>query len=941
MRATSLKSNLLRFASASAMAFAATPAMAQDANEDDDGLEEIVITGIRASIRSSIEKKRDNTSIVEAISAEDIGKLPDASIGESLARLPGLAAQRFDGRANKVSIRGLAPDFTATTMNGREMVSSDNNRSVEFDQFPSELITGATVYKTPDATLTTQSIGGTVDMQTVRPLSYDDRAISFGLRGELGTGGGRNAGISNKGYRGNFAYIDQNEDGTVGWALGYSRIVQPISEQHIHYWGYQGVGTRDHDGDPDTAEVPYTDINGNNVDPDTNMINGIKPYVKSNRLTRDGLLGVLEFQASDTVRSRIDLFYSKFDDKQTLRGMELPLRNDYRPVDGSLVAENGLVTSAQFENVYPMLRNDFIDREIDTYAFGWNTEWQANDTLVVTADISYSKAKRNYASSEMYLSNGRGKSGQGFDVGVEMAGENGIMLDTDVDLTENGGWQLGDNLGWGGPLCTPDLGWACSTQDLFRNTETSSDDLTAIKLAAEQSFDGSITSVEFGVRYSERNKDHTREGRWAVLQDHADGISSLVDIPDQYREEDTSLDFIGLGGLVSFNPRALWDSGIYTDPILHQFEVHNFIAEVWDVKEKVFNAYVKANFHTENITGNMGMQAVHTDQFSEGSAVITEGNPPTPTISPTADGVKYWKFLPSLNASFHIDDTNKIRFGAARIMARPNMDAMHASRQFDFNGTNRHNTDIDNSPWSAHGGNPTLKPWMSWQFDLAYENYYADGGYFSVAGFYKKLDSWVYDDKRVQDFSGYPFPPSSEEDPTFFLGYLNSPQNGEGGKLYGAEFSATVPFELISDTLKDFGFMGSASFTKSEVRARPDDEPFDMPGLSKTVINGTLYYENDSGFQARVSIRDRSPYVAESFALNLGRENKNAFGETIIDAQVSYDLDNIGIYGATVYLQGSNLTNEPYISYENDNEKMFRNYHTYGRNIMFGFSFKM
>ena len=104
-------------------------AVAQD--NDEDVIEEIITTGYRSSLMNSIASKRNASSIVETISAEDIGKLPDASIGESLARLPGLAAQRFDGRANKISIRGLAPDFTTTMLNGRELVSSDNNRAVE------------------------------------------------------------------------------------------------------------------------------------------------------------------------------------------------------------------------------------------------------------------------------------------------------------------------------------------------------------------------------------------------------------------------------------------------------------------------------------------------------------------------------------------------------------------------------------------------------------------------------------------------------------------------------------------------------------------------------------------------------------------------------------------------------------------------------------------
>ena len=116
---------------------AASAATAQDAPAPTADDQEVVVTGIRSSIRSSVNQKKNNTSLVEVITAEDIGKLPDVSIAESLARLPGLATQRLDGRANVVSIRGLAPDFTTTLLNGREQVSAGNNRGVELDQYPS------------------------------------------------------------------------------------------------------------------------------------------------------------------------------------------------------------------------------------------------------------------------------------------------------------------------------------------------------------------------------------------------------------------------------------------------------------------------------------------------------------------------------------------------------------------------------------------------------------------------------------------------------------------------------------------------------------------------------------------------------------------------------------------------------------------------------------
>jgi iron complex outermembrane receptor protein len=140
-------------------------------------VEEILVTGFRASLQNSISAKQTADTVVEAIYAEDIGKLPDSSIAESLARLPGLAGERRDGRTSGISVRGFNENYVATTMNGRELLGIGDNRGVEYDLYPSEIIAGAIVYKTPDASLMTQGLGGTVELKTLRPLD-NDRIIS-------------------------------------------------------------------------------------------------------------------------------------------------------------------------------------------------------------------------------------------------------------------------------------------------------------------------------------------------------------------------------------------------------------------------------------------------------------------------------------------------------------------------------------------------------------------------------------------------------------------------------------------------------------------------------------------------------------------------------------------------------------------------------------------
>ena len=162
----------------SAPTLAAEEADATKKNVEEE-IEVIQINGFRKSIIESINLKRYSSNIVEAISAEDIGKLPDSSIAESIARLPGLAAQRLDGRASKVSIRGFGENESGTTLNGREQVSIGDNRGVEFNLYPSEIMSGVTVYKTPNASLEGEGIAGVIDLQTIKPLSQDGRIVQF------------------------------------------------------------------------------------------------------------------------------------------------------------------------------------------------------------------------------------------------------------------------------------------------------------------------------------------------------------------------------------------------------------------------------------------------------------------------------------------------------------------------------------------------------------------------------------------------------------------------------------------------------------------------------------------------------------------------------------------------------------------------------------------
>lgn len=200
-------------------------------------MEEVTVTGIRASLMRAQAVKMDSSSIVEAISAEDIGKLPDSSIAESLARLPGLAGERSGGRTSGISVRGFKEDFTGTTLNGRELIGIGDNRGVEYDLYPSEIMTGAVIYKSADAGLLTQGLGGTVDLRTVRPLEADE-TMTLNYTYEQTGRASDNPEFDDKGQRYAFSVVEKFADDTMAIALAYADTESPTNQRKYGVWGY-------------------------------------------------------------------------------------------------------------------------------------------------------------------------------------------------------------------------------------------------------------------------------------------------------------------------------------------------------------------------------------------------------------------------------------------------------------------------------------------------------------------------------------------------------------------------------------------------------------------------------------------------------------------------------------------------------------------------------
>lgn len=881
------------------MAHAQTPARA-DAPEDGApvAVDELVVTGIRAGIENSIAVKKNEASIVEVVSAEDIGKLPDVSIAEAIARLPGVTAQRLNGRAQVISIRGLGPDFTSALLNGREQVSAGDNRGVEFDQYPSELLSSVIIYKTPDGALIGQGLAGTADLRTVRPLQFGRRAFAANARYEVNDIGALNAGTDDTGSRVSISYIDQFFDGRLGLALGYAHMDSPYQAERFNAWGYPGVAGGE-------------------------VIGGAKPYVQSSELVRDGYMAVLEFSPNDQVHSTIDVLYSKFEFTEILRGIELPLQWSSASLQPGYTVQNGLVTAGQFNGVKGVVRNDANTRDSTLSSIGWNTTIKFSDQWSAELDLNRSSIDREDVVLETYSGTGRSGSGATDNMGFT-TNSSGTRFTSILDYSDYGQIFLTSPQGWGGDVIP-------GGQAGYYNSPSIDDELNAIRLSATRTFgDGFLESIEVGYNRTSREKSLTANEFFLDIG------APTVAVPVSARLGVTSLNFLGIDGMISYDPLALLNSGVYT---LVRNPNGDVAAKDWLVEEDVSTAFIKADFDTQvgpfDVSGNFGLQVVTADQNSSGFAATGSGAG-TVTV-PVTGGAKYTEVLPSLNMTVALPHDQYLRFAAARTLARPRMDEMRASFTYNYDSSKAASTDLNNSPWSGGGGNPELEPWIAKAFDISYEKYFGRRAYVAVSLYYKDLESYIYNQTEVYDFTG--FPVGAGPAPALRQGFVNTPQNGEGGEIKGVEFSISMPVDMVLPVPEGFGVIFSASKAESEIRPNgPTSAPTPLPGLSETVVNGTLYYERD-GFQARISNRYRSDFLGEVAVFANGRGLRMVDSENVVDAQIGYQFQDGVLDGFSVLLQVNNLTDEPFSTYQNTETRVI-DYQRYGRTVLFGVNYR-
>ncbi len=935
-----------------------------ESTEEAEDEQVVVITGYRGSLIRSIDEKRAADTVTEQVSADDLGSLPDVSIADALTRLPGVSAIRTGGKASEINIRGLSGIFVHTTLNGREQVATSGSRSVEFAQYPSELISGATVYKSQRASLIEGGVAGSVDLKTASPLANaEQHRFSANLRGMFNDRADEIYDAQESGHRFSLSYQGKFADDTLGVALGYARLFQPsVATQFI---GLSYSARRDVDN-----------LAGDTDGPDSNpaaeyLSEGFEMQHKGGESTRDGYVAAIEWAPNNTFKLKADTFISKFDEQAFARGFRVKFDSGTAIINNPILDDNAVI-GADFNrariggNTRVEMVNDNNVKVDDSEAFGLNAEWILTDQFTLTGDLSRSAATSDFRNGLLWT------------LAAEDANAAEPVFDNDVAIS----YRLNG-------LNLPDVGFNQNFTDINRMMLSKygiypyvfDDALNAARFDGVYEFRNNdfFTTFEAGIRYSER---HYRNKR-SVFEYGADNTFSSAEPPLRLTSDMTTVvDFQGaFAGFPSYlaidynAALSAWFPNGVPQPVTtwganSEGEINNRYD--WSVKqsgqvwEDVTSGYFVANIDTEfgnlPVTGNVGMRIVHTDQRA--STLVNVGGDPAlgaqnivdeaglvnSDYAPGIEGIDYTDYLPQLNLNFKITDNSQIRFAAARVMARSQINRLASDTSISYD-------EDDGEAHASSTNSPYLKPFLANQYDLSYEYYFSDTeGAFVVAYFHKDLKNFVQtftDNDFVFADNGIILPeyvPGFEPDnpdsnpPLRAVdgSFTTSVNNANGGYFRGIELAYTQVFTNLPDFWSGLGVSASYAYTESKIDAIAGLTTSDLPGptvettfpgLSKNVVNAALFWGYE-GFDTRLNVRHRSKFVSSQFAVD---EQQTFFdGETVFDYQASYQIND----NFSVMFQAINLTDEPTKSFFGQ-ESQTGTLQFFGRQYFLGFNYKM
>jgi len=890
------------------------------AQENADGLEEVVVTGFRGSLERALGVKRNENGVVDAIVAEDIADFPDLNLAEAIQRIPGVSINRVNGEGRQVNVRGLEGKFNRILINGMEGMSttggtdssggSNRDRAFDFNTFASELFNQITVRKTQSADVEEGSLGATVELRTAKPFDYDE-GTTFAFSAQNGyndlaeKNNPRIAGLFavNNGDFGalvSVAYSDRNyyEEGfsTVRWQDGTFQSVG-------------GVVCADEPTDPGC------------VDTDTSSLNYHPRIPRYGRLTHDqqrlGITGSLQFNVDDKTSVTVDALYSKFEADRDEEFLEVFLRSQEKYIDVTdytIDAATNTMIAATMD--IPQLANG-------THPIRSEHRFDAQTTDFFQLTLAVEHAFTDRFRSSFLV----GTSESEYDVPVQTT----VIADA-IGTVEGYSYDFSGNMNMAavdyGSLDVTDASqWAFTeVRDRPNYVDNS---FSTVRLDFEYDLDADV-SVSAGLSYKNYEFDTFGARRESTYG------SIVCGLPGDYCDAGaTGLAISGalLGQVNGFSTSG--PAGNPTSWISPNINAAAAAIDLYDiaptlragddrsVEEEDTGVWAKLDFVADfglPVRGDVGVRWVETETTAKGIVATS------PEVIEAVVTRSYTDTLPSLNLAIDVTDDVVVRLGMAKVMSRPNLGNLTPGGSLDsFSG----------EPYGYNRGNPGLLPFRATTTDIGVEWYFADEALLSVNYFKKDVDSFFQSSETVevpysQTGLAANLPPASSPlyndlaaglDP---LVELKQTLNGGNAELDGWEVIYQQPFTMLPAPFNNMGFTGNYTKVDSDK----------INGFSPTQYNATLYYEADQ-WSARISTAYRDAYRTRSPSSN-GRDERGYKDNTRVDFASRYDVnDNL-----SVTLEVINITDE-YELQVFDAADLVNVYHRFGREFLFGVRYTM
>jgi iron complex outermembrane receptor protein len=889
----------------------AVPALGQQASQ----VEEVVVTGLRETQRTSIEFKREAPVIVDGIVNDEIGALPDNSVGDTLERITGVAADRFKGNANELSVRGLGPALSFSTFNGREVSTAGPDRSVAFQQFPSELVNGVLVYKSQQADFAEGGIAGVVELRSLKPIEFGKRRLQSEVRAVYLPKDADIQGRDGIGDRANVSYIDSFDTpiGALGVSIGYQHQDQAAPEDYyITNSAFIPCVT--------SANSPAgSSINCSNAaTPPTGTTVGPRYFATSSRTfqqketseIRDGAIGTVQWQPTESLDITIDGQYSKRDSLE-LRNM-LAITEAARGIQPLIIGGEGNGFSAGSLMSYTGNSNLEVQmerrlREEEYKGGGAAVSW-SGDRLTISGDLSYSESHRTELQKATNMRSARRVvytlDGTGDEVPT-------VVFDN-FDINDPANFLI--------PTPASNTNYA-----RYRKVTDRFDEISAARLDFKYSLEGFVQAVKIGGRYSEHERTNDAnnntdraipvpyDGRTAAQLTAAANANCRRQFPtSSYMNESST----NVGGWALFDNDCVFRTYTGADTLPLQADSRG--PEDVNVTEKITAFYVMSEFGVPDwsvpVSGNIGVRYVNTTIDATGyrSAVTVVpsvgGSAATITVIPgtltqISDSADYDYFLPSLNLSFDLSDITKLRFAAYRALSRVGIEEFNVGITPIADATA---TTVQAVLANSTTGNPHLKPLTSWNVDASLELYLSQDTLVSFATYYKWLKGAAFD-------AAQPLPTTIIANGVPVTFNAIAPANDtEQRRLYGFEVTGSHAFTWLPAPLDGFGVTGGYNYVDADFEfpdpstVGPYVSPANLRGLSKHTVNGSLYWEKHK-FSIRASYVYRSDYSKPNSGTN---RSVDASGYLNMSAQ--YDLTNY----LQLKVQALNLTDTRDIMYK-------------------------